>query len=145
MRGVGCCVEHHLCPTSLQCDNRTAKALCPCNNDHRPSLSVYPRRDGKGTRVKCHADADCDMYAIFDALGLLGAAVGAADLTAGIEPYRRPAPFDRREYPVKGHVGNRVEIFDLEDADYQQQLERGYATASQLTRTMNPRRRAADL
>jgi hypothetical protein len=81
----------------------------------------------------------------WSALAALGAAVGAADLTAGIEPYRRPAPFDRREYPVKGHVGNRVEIFDPEDADYQQQLERGYATASQLTRTMNPRRRAADL
>jgi hypothetical protein len=37
---------------------------------------------------------------------------------------------DRREYPVKGHVGHRVEIFDPEDADYQQQLERGYATAA---------------
>lgn len=45
----------------------------------------------------------------WSALAALGATVRAADLTAGeLEPYRRPAPFDRREYPVKGQVGNRL-------------------------------------
>jgi len=64
------------------------------------------------------------------ALCAVGADIGAANIVEGIEPYRRPAPFDRREYPVKGQVGNRVEVYDPEDVDYQQQLERGYATAA---------------
>lgn len=65
------------------------------------------------------------------ALCVVGADIGAANIVEGIEPYRRAAPFDRREYPVKGQVSNRVEVFDPEDADYQQQLERGVATHPQ--------------
>ena len=64
----------------------------------------------------------------WSALAAVGAVVQAAELTDRIEPYRRPAPLDRREYPQKGQVGNRVAVFDPEDVDYEQQLERGYAT-----------------
>jgi hypothetical protein len=60
----------------------------------------------------------------------VGADIGAADIATGIEPYRRPAPLDRREYPQQGSLSNRVELFDPEDVDYQQQLEHGVATAA---------------
>jgi hypothetical protein len=65
----------------------------------------------------------------WSALAALGAEVGAADLGEELGPYRRPAALDRRQYPVRGQPGMRVEIFDPEDDDYQVQLERGYATA----------------
>ena len=64
------------------------------------------------------------------ALAQLGADIGAADITEGLEAYRRPAPLDRRWYSVKGQLADRVEVYDPEDPDYQQQLERGYATAA---------------
>jgi hypothetical protein len=66
----------------------------------------------------------------WSALATLGAVVEAADLAEELEPYRRPAPLDRRQYPVKGQPAMRVEVYDPEDADYRQQLERGHATAA---------------
>ncbi|OBG70285.1 AAA family ATPase [Mycobacterium sp. E3305] len=45
-----------------------AVARCPAHDDHDPSLSVFPRTDGKGIRVKCHAG--CDYRDILAALGL---------------------------------------------------------------------------
>jgi hypothetical protein len=32
-----------------------AQAQCPAHDDHNPSLSIFPRADGKGSTVKCHA------------------------------------------------------------------------------------------
>jgi len=45
-----------------------AQAQCPAHDDHRPSLSVGPRRDGKGIVVHCHAG--CPPAEVLAALGL---------------------------------------------------------------------------
>ncbi|OBH22484.1 hypothetical protein A9X03_15385 [Mycobacterium sp. E1715] len=45
-----------------------AQAQCPAHDDHNPSLSIWPRDDGKGSQVKCHAQ--CDLPAVLAALGL---------------------------------------------------------------------------
>lgn len=51
-------------------DDRTAniKAQCPAHDDKSPSLSVSPRRDGKGVVLHCHAG--CDSREVLSALGL---------------------------------------------------------------------------
>ena len=43
-------------------------ALCPAHDDRSPSLSVDPRKDGKGALVHCHAG--CDIHDVVAALGL---------------------------------------------------------------------------
>jgi hypothetical protein len=45
-----------------------AQAQCPAHDDHNPSLSIYPRTDGKGTSVKCHTG--CDYAAVLESIGL---------------------------------------------------------------------------
>ena len=35
-----------------------ATAQCPAHEDVRPSLSIGPRKDGKGVVVNCHAGCD---------------------------------------------------------------------------------------
>ncbi len=45
-----------------------AVALCPAHDDHKPSLSLYPRTDGTGIKVKCHAG--CDDLDVLDRVGL---------------------------------------------------------------------------
>jgi AAA domain/Toprim domain len=49
-------------------NNGRAMARCPAHDDNRASLSVGPRRDGKGAIVYCHAG--CDTADIVGALGL---------------------------------------------------------------------------
>jgi hypothetical protein len=44
------------------------KAQCPAHDDTSPSLSIGPRRDGKGVVVNCHAG--CDTAAVMQALNL---------------------------------------------------------------------------
>jgi hypothetical protein len=52
----------------------TAKAHCPVtghgagNGDRNPSLAVFPRKDGKGSRVECFAG--CDYRDVLDAIEL---------------------------------------------------------------------------
>jgi 5S rRNA maturation endonuclease (ribonuclease M5) len=45
-----------------------AQAQCPSHDDGNPSLSIGPRRDGKGVVVTCHAG--CDYRQVLDAIGL---------------------------------------------------------------------------
>ncbi|MCV7173077.1 AAA family ATPase [Mycobacterium manitobense] len=45
-----------------------AMAQCPAHDDRNPSLSIAPRRDGKGVVVHCHAG--CDIGAVTAAVGL---------------------------------------------------------------------------
>jgi hypothetical protein len=45
-----------------------AQAQCPAHDDHNPSLSIFPRADGKGTQLKCHAG--CDVLDVLAGLGL---------------------------------------------------------------------------
>ncbi|VBA60281.1 AAA family ATPase [Mycobacterium attenuatum] len=47
---------------------RGNKAQCPAHEDDQPSLSIGPRRDGKGVVIKCHAG--CDYKAVLAALGM---------------------------------------------------------------------------
>jgi hypothetical protein len=70
--------------------NDKAKAQCPAHDDNRASLSVGPRRDGKGVVITCHAG--CDIADIVAALGL-----SVSDLfdDAGM----REAYSDRATYP----------------------------------------------
>lgn len=42
------------------------KAQCPAHDDTNPSLSVGPRRDGKGVVVKCHAG--CEIHDVLQAI-----------------------------------------------------------------------------
>jgi hypothetical protein len=46
-----------------------ATAQCPAHDDHKPSLSIYPKPNGKGSNVKCHARG-CDYRDILAAIGL---------------------------------------------------------------------------
>ena len=54
--------------------NGTAQAQCPCANhgagrgDNHPSLSIAPRKDGKGINITCHAG--CDYRDVLAAVGL---------------------------------------------------------------------------
>jgi len=50
-----------------------AMAQCPSHDDNNPSLSVGPRRDGKGVVLSCHAG--CDYRDVLAAMNL-----GARDL-----------------------------------------------------------------
>lgn len=49
-------------------NERRDKAQCPAHDDDQPSLSISPRRDGKGILIKCHAG--CDYQAVLTALGM---------------------------------------------------------------------------
>lgn len=69
--------------------NTTVKAQCPAHDDSSPSLSVSPRRDGKGVVLHCHAG--CDTTAVVAALGLT-----MADLFD--EPKARQVFSARRDY-----------------------------------------------
>jgi hypothetical protein len=60
---------------ALRCNGKTVvrqtdklTAQCPAHDDHKPSLSVIPRRDGTGVTVHCHAG--CDHMEVLAALGL---------------------------------------------------------------------------
>ncbi|WP_170981216.1 toprim domain-containing protein [Mycolicibacterium sp. CR10] len=51
-------------------DDRNAaktKAQCPAHDDNSPSLSISPRRDGKGVVMYCHAG--CDTGTVLQVLG----------------------------------------------------------------------------
>ncbi|BBY87824.1 hypothetical protein [Mycolicibacterium tokaiense] len=45
-----------------------AQAECPAHDDHNPSLSIAPRKDGRGVVICCHAG--CDYLDVLDALDL---------------------------------------------------------------------------
>jgi hypothetical protein len=45
-----------------------AQATCPAHDDHTPSLSIFPRADGKGTQLKCHTG--CELPTLLAAIGL---------------------------------------------------------------------------
>ncbi|KAA1243633.1 DUF3631 domain-containing protein, partial [Mycobacterium simiae] len=49
-------------------NERRDKAQCPAHDDDQPSLSISPRRDGKGIVIKCHAG--CDYQTVLTALGM---------------------------------------------------------------------------
>lgn len=66
-----------------------ASAQCPAHDDHTPSLSVGPRRDGKGVTVHCHAG--CDHRDVL-------AAVGLADRDLFDDPTLRAAYNGHRVY-----------------------------------------------
>lgn len=70
-----------------------AQAQCPAHDDHSPSLSIGPRKDGNGVVLKCHAG--CDYRDILDAIGL-----AEGDLFD--EPTMRAAYSDRNTYVYPG-------------------------------------------
>jgi hypothetical protein len=53
-----------------------ATAQCPVpghgsgNGDRNPSLSIYPRKDGKGTQITCHANPPCDKTDVLAAVNV---------------------------------------------------------------------------
>jgi DNA primase len=63
------------------------KAQCPAHDDGNPSLSVGPRRDGKGIVVNCHAG--CDTIAVMQALNLTMADLFDEDNARNIYKARR--------------------------------------------------------
>lgn len=73
--------------------NGKTMAQCPAHDDNSPSLSIGPRRDGKGVVIKCHAG--CDTPAVLQALNF-----PMADLFD--EPKVRAIFEPRRDYRYPG-------------------------------------------
>lgn len=70
-----------------------AAALCPAHDDSRPSLSIGPRRDGKGVVIYCHAGC---------AVGDVLAKIGLAQRDLFDEPEMRNAYSDTNTYTYRG-------------------------------------------
>ncbi len=79
----------------------TAQAQCPAHDDNNPSLSIGPRRDGKGIVLHCHAGCDnrdivaeigLTMSDLFDDSGMRAAYADRADYTypGGRNVHRKP-------------------------------------------------------
>jgi putative DNA primase/helicase len=76
-----------------------ATAQCPAHDDHKPSLSIYPKPNGKGSNVKCHAQ-DCDRRDILAKIGLTIA--DTFDDQSVRDVYK-----DRVDYPYPNRVKRR--------------------------------------
>ncbi len=71
-------------------DDRNAanpKAQCPAHDDSTPSLSIGPRRDGKGVVVNCHAG--CDTLSVLQAINFTMADLFDEDATRAVFTPRR--------------------------------------------------------
>lgn len=92
------------------------KAQCPAHDDSNPSLSVGPRRDGKGVVVNCHAG--CDILSVLQAINFTMADLFDEDATRAVFTPRRDYKYPdgrivhrkpNKQFPQSGNLkGNSL-------------------------------------